>query len=156
LRKIRRSQNGNVHTISPKEAYELADLIEKAVEVERKEWRKMLEEATCQESLQVGNAANMREALAAINCIDTRGLKYLLRQLVEADIFDGGQINRTISAVERAKRSLSTPPRNCDLYATEEEAWKAFYKVNPDAILSKYCLEQYQTWLFAEAKGEAK
>jgi len=49
----------------------------------------------------------IREALEAINCIDTRGLKRLLCELVEADIFDGGLINKTISAVERARHSLS-------------------------------------------------
>ena len=56
-----------------------------------------------------GNAAAMREALEAINCINTGGLKRLLVELVEADIFDGGHINRTISAVERARRALSAP-----------------------------------------------
>ena len=54
----------------------------------------------------------MREALEAINCIDTRGLKRLLYELVESDIFDGGLINKTISAVEKARRTLSNLPRN--------------------------------------------
>ena len=60
-----------------------------------------------------GNAAAIREAREAINRIDTRGLKRLLFTLVEADIFDGGQINKTISAVEKATRALSAPARNC-------------------------------------------
>lgn len=57
----------------------------------------------------VGIAAAIREVQEAINCIDTRGLKRLLCELVESDIFDGGLINRTISAVEKARRVLSAP-----------------------------------------------
>lgn len=71
--------------------------------------------ATCKDSLHVGNAAKMREALYAINSINTGGLKRLLWELVESDIFDGGIINKTISAVENARRALSAP-------ATKEEA----------------------------------
>jgi len=52
----------------------------------------------------------LREAVEAINCIDTRGLKCLLRELVEADIPDGGQINKTISVVDKAKAALSALP----------------------------------------------
>lgn len=59
-----------------------------------------------------GNNKAMRDALVAINSIDTRGLKRLLCELVEADIFDGGQINKTISAVEMAKRALAAPMSN--------------------------------------------
>ena len=62
-----------------------------------------------------GNQQKILEALDAINRIDTRGLKRLLVKLVESDIFDGGQINKTISAVEKARRALSAPPRNCDI-----------------------------------------
>ncbi len=66
------------------------------------------------ETTTVGNAAAMRETLEAINRINTGGLKRLLVELVEADIFDGGLINKTISAVEKARRALSAPARNCD------------------------------------------
>ena len=71
-------------------------------------------EATSEKSSQVGNAAAMRESLYAITRIDTRRLKRLLCELVEADIFDGGQISKTISAVEKARKSISAPPRDCD------------------------------------------
>ena len=64
---------------------------------------------TAEKSSAVGNAAATRETLEAMNRIDTRGLKRLLCELVEADIFDGGQINKTISAVEKARRALSAP-----------------------------------------------
>ena len=58
--------------------------------------------------------SKMREALYAITRIDTRRLKSLLCELVEADIFDGGQISQTISAVEKARQAISAPPRDCD------------------------------------------
>lgn len=64
----------------------------------------------------LGNMTKIREALEAINCIDTRRLKRLLCELVESDIFDGGLINKTISAVEKARRALAAPARNCDQY----------------------------------------
>lgn len=61
------------------------------------------------------NNNTQSEALKAINCIDIKGLKRLLCELVESDIFDGGLINKTIAAVEKARRVLAEPPRNCDL-----------------------------------------
>lgn len=68
-----------------------------------------------------GNQQKMREALEELNCVDTRGLKRLLYELVESDIFDGGQINKIISAVKKATRVLSAPPRNCDVGKAEEQ-----------------------------------
>ena len=65
------------------------------------------------------NVAAMHEALKAINCINIGGLKRLLCELVEADIFDGGLINKTISAVEKARRALAAPPRVCDVNTLE-------------------------------------
>ena len=68
-----------------------------------------------------------REALEALNCINTGGLKRLLAELVELDIFDGGLINKTISAVEKARRVLTVPPRNCDRFATAKEGGNDAY-----------------------------
>ena len=79
-------------------------------------------EETREKSSQVGNAAKTREALDAITRIDTRRLKRLLCELVEAEILDGGQINRTISAVEKARQALSAPPRNCDIGTPGEQS----------------------------------
>jgi hypothetical protein len=53
--------------------------------------------------------------------------------------------------------ALSSPARNCDLYATEDEAWEAFCEVHPDAKCpSEYWSEQYQMWLFEQMKGVSK
>lgn len=72
--------------------------------------------------MQANDIKAMREALEAINRIDTRKLKRLLCELVEADIFDGGLINKTISAIENARRALSKPPRNCDIGTPDEQS----------------------------------
>jgi hypothetical protein len=97
-----------------------------------------------------GNAAAMREALEAMNCINTGGLKRLLVELVEADIFDGGHINRTISAVERARRALSAPARNCDRFLTVDEAYDKFMG-GADSVVGDHW--RFAEWLFAKAKG---
>ena len=73
------------------------------------------------EPLHAGNAAAMLEALYAITIIDTRMLKRLLCEFVEADIFDGGPIRNTIHAVEKARQAIAAPPRNCDVGTVEEQ-----------------------------------
>lgn len=109
---------------------------------------------TSEKSSSVGNAAAMRETLYAITRIDTRRLKRLLCELVEADIFDGGQISKTISAVEKARKSISAPPRNCDVLSDTQEALAAIHEdrcyVNNPIDERRLTVE----WLFAEAKGE--
>ena len=113
----------------------------------------------------VCNSAAIREALEAINSIDTRRLKRLLYELVEADIFDGGQINKTISAVEKVRRALSAPARNCDRFNTgnpmkdAEDAYFEWqrYCDNPTIPPSCKIESAFKNWLFAKAaqlKGE--
>jgi hypothetical protein len=51
-------------------------------------------------------------------------------------------------------RALSAPPRNCDLYETEDEAYRAHLKAMEDMPEETHVY--YETWLFAEAKGETK
>lgn len=109
-----------------------------------------------------GNAAAIREALEAINCIDTRRLKRLLCELVEADIPDGGQINKTISAVDKAKAALAAPARNCDRFGGDYKmlhtAWWDWTcspsGTNPDGTVKL----AFGEWLLAPAikKGGAK
>ena len=88
--------------------------------------------------MEANNMKAMREALMATNSISTGCLKHLLAELVESDIPDGGQINRTIAAVDRAKAALAKPPRNCDVGTAEEqfERWHAFCD-----SYDKYCTD---------------
>ena len=92
----------------------------------------------------------MRKALVAVNCIDTRGLKRLLCELVEADIFDCGLINKTISAIEKARRALSEPPRQCDVGTAEEQnsRFEEFCDAHQDGVVcSDECPLRYTSTL---------
>jgi len=86
------------------------------------------------------NTKAMHEALEAIKCINTEGLKRLLVELVEADIFDGGLINKTISAVEKARRALSAPEMETEAInaAAMHEALELVNKIYD--MLSKPCI----------------
>ena len=107
----------------PEDSYALSplvcDLLSLADRIEAAAKREC--EATSEKSSAVGNAAAMLEALYAITLIDTRMLKRLLCELVEADILDGGQIRNTIHAVEKARQAIAAPPRNCDVGTAEEQ-----------------------------------
>ena len=156
----------------PNKMRSYADRIEaaaKSIEADRDNWRRQaLDEdaranaATVKDSLTVGNAAAIREALDAITRIDTRMLKRLLCELVEADIFDGGQIRNTIHAVEKARQALSAPPRNCDVleWSTADDEFEKAMGFPPsktaderDEIMRENWF-LFKHWLFAEAKGE--
>ena len=99
---------------------------------------------------QTGNAAAIRKALEGINRINTIGLKRLLVELVEADIFDGGLINKTISIVEKARAALSDPPRNCDRFTDGVQAYHAFAEETKSGMCDQaFFVTQ---WLFGTAK----
>ena len=72
-------------------------------------------ESTCKDSLQVGNAAKMREALsdacyAMFNFLKTQN----------------GGYEEMAEALDKAKAVLSAPPRNCDV-GTAAEQHERFY-----------------------------
>ena len=94
--------------------------------------------ATCKESLQVGNAAAMREALR--KCAN-----YL-------DVGDAGLCKGECDALrEVMQEALSAPPRNCDLYTKDEV--RLAYHLHGDGLMT---MQAFSDWLFAEAKGENK
>lgn len=100
-------------------------------------------ETTTKESLGIGNTAKMREALEKIKeCYEN---DYLSLDRDPGDVLG--------NAALLANNALSAPPRNCDLYATEDDAWRAFLSVRQGVDFST---EEYEKWLFAEAKGGAK
>jgi hypothetical protein len=115
---------------------------------------------TCKESLHVGNAAKMREVVAETEKSIDKTIA-ILEQIPEtcgfAGILEDACDVLCYLKEELVKPALSAPPRNCDLYATEDEAWEAFCKIHSDAVCpSEYWSERYVLWLFAEAKGETK
>ena len=140
----------------------LIDCIEAAVkapEADRDNWRRQAlyedERANANETVvddqfrevtKMMNAAKMREALEKVE-------KLLLDEAAWAD----EMTNNKAIALGVIQSALAASPRNCDLYISEDEAWEAFCKSHPDAkCLMDYWSDQYQMWLFAEAKGETK
>ena len=93
----------------------------------------------------VGNAAKMRNAL---ECIDS-----IAKYLEAGTIRDVQHAYRNIQ--DRVRIALSAPPRNCDRFKTEDEAWD-YYMNNGRVNNGNFCSTNYVKWLFAEAKGEKK
>lgn len=91
----------------------------------------------------VGNAAMMREELMEIQLLCWKA-GVTMEYAVACGI---------IKAKSRA--ALAAPPRNCDLFATLDDARNAFFA---DYVPDETCSSAtaFATWLFDEAKGEAK
>lgn len=121
---------------------EFADRIEAAVKRER--------EATCKESLQVGNAAEMREAM--VKC----------RELAETiwQSEGGWDVSSEIAELkDTIDAALSEPPRNCDKCLTPKDAMLAHLEEVYEGEKIEFgdyewCV--FVIWLFDKAKGETK
>lgn len=96
--------------------------------------------ATCKDSLQVGNVAAMRKALQRAS-IWFDGYR-----------FDEEAIDELDKVFEYIEKALSAPARNCDLYATEAEAYRGWQRYYNSLDKKDYYLD-FEDWLFAEAKG---
>ena len=88
----------------------------------------------------VGNAAAMFNALKQIDRIVWDKCRHTKEE---------------VEAHRLATEALSAPPRNCDLYATLDDARNAFFV---DYVPDETCTSAtaFAIWLFAEAKGESK
>lgn len=102
---------------------------------------------TAKDSLAIGNAAKMREALLKIRKVMDEMSKSIFQGWIEDSLVDiMGEAQRAISS------ALSAPPRNCDLYKSEPEAYQAYLTAMKNATKKTYVY--FEPWLFAEAKGE--
>lgn len=92
---------------------------------------------TAKDSLAIGNAAKMREALR--KCAN-----YL-------DVGDAGLSTGEVRAMyEVMQEALSAPARNCDKFTTFADALEAWRELDPREA------GVFDEWLFAEAKGGEK
>jgi hypothetical protein len=92
---------------------------------------------------QLGNTAKMREALENIKeCYEN---DYLSLDRDPGDVLG--------NAALLAEKALSAPARNCDRFSNNEQAWDAYCEYMSD---SNVMFLDYEDWLFAEAKGDAK
>ncbi len=86
-----------------------------------------------------GNAAAMRAALE-------RALKWWTEK---------GNILEREAVFEQIRAALAAPARNCDRFATADEARRAFESAHSHGIVRNIYTEAFD-WLFAPAEGGAK
>lgn len=96
------------------------------------------------------NQLKLREALLkSRKAMDEMSMS-IFRGWIEDSLADvAGEAQKAISS------ALSAPPRNCDLYATEAEAyrgWERYY----NSIDPKDGYLDFEDWLFAKAEGDVK
>ena len=111
------------------------------------EWATRL--AACEQSVtdcnQLNNAAAMREALNAIK--DT-----LDEWSTNGEMMEHWQYSELFGI---ANAAISTPPRNCDRFATLDDARNTFYA---DYVPDETCSSAtaFAIWLFDKAKGDTE
>lgn len=101
------------------------------------------EEQACKQGVGAKNAVKLCKALEEILAITRTWLsvcKIAPKLTIETISYIAGEV-------------LSSPPRNCDLYDSEEDAWEAYLKLHPNAECPS---DKYEMWLFDEAEGGAK
>jgi hypothetical protein len=118
----------------------LADRIEAAHKRELAVAENATTTPTCKDSLQVGNAATMREALEKFSAVNFNRLKFPLDGDSSA-IYNSDKkeitipywrvaelLNEVKVAQDMARAALSAPPRNCDVGSAEnqEARWQNF------------------------------
>ena len=102
-----------------------ADRIEAAWKREREELEgyaksKMLDGATIIDNRTVGNAAAMREALEMMSALFANGV------ICTSYANTPEEMEQIEELCRKAKAALSAPPRNCDVYQSDEEAFNAW------------------------------
>ncbi len=104
---------------------------------------------------QTGNAAALREALenverVALFCAEApRHTPAYPTDAARADVL----YSRIAELGRVARAALATPARNCDRFATAEEARRAFEKEHSHGIVHNLYTAAFY-WLFAPAKGK--
>jgi hypothetical protein len=93
----------------------------------------------------VGNAAKMREVLNSAR-------RTLSKWKIDTPVSAWHEFDLAMDGIDAA---LSAPPRNCDLYTTDEAIRKYDWstRFSPCGEAEWIC---FIDWLFAEAKGETK
>ena len=141
------SHVGNASTVQDI-AQEMLNTSMQEITAERiNEWATRL--AACEQSVtdcnQLNNAAAMREALNAIK--DT-----LDEWSTNGEMMEHWQYSELFGI---ANAAISTPPRNCDRFATLDDARNTFYA---DYVPDETCSSAtaFAIWLFDKAKGDTE
>ena len=96
-----------------------------------------------------GNAAAMREALEKFLDLARRGLAFFTSYRYTEEENDELE-----DAFANAKSALAAPARNCDRFATAEEARRAFESAHSHGIVHNLYTAAFD-WLFKKAEGGA-
>ena len=107
---------------------------------------------TTKESLEVGNAAKLREV---VKCL-MDNLNIHLMQPSELITVNRAELDGMVMVCEKA---LAAPPRNCDMplvvdglaYSNADKAWLVFKRNNPDAYFDVPGFLRCIDWLLAPA-----
>lgn len=97
----------------------------------------------------VGNSAAMCEALEEM-------ILWMKRIMHSAWFMDANFRDTTdcMRVLNKADAALAVLPRNCDRFATSDEAWLEFKKTTQNAYFDTMGLCRFATWLFATAEEE--
>ena len=106
-----------------------------------------------------GNSAALREAasdLASIFDCDIQFLERHAKELRDTGAYGGGIIEHILHSITLARAALAEPPRNCDIYLTEEAVDAATVTVRDCEACSRIdmeapCVFCMVRWLLAPA-----
>lgn len=97
---------------------------------------------------------------AATNCNQQLAMREMLKEIQGIiEVYNRGLVSTqiTVDTIEEIiKQVLSIQPRNCDLYASVDDAWNAFCEIDPPVYMPSPWLDslvRFRNWLFEEAKG---
>ena len=114
--------------------------------------------AACEQTVtdcnQLGNAAKMREALEDARRFVSASAQRTDRDLLIMDEKRGAYVLTPKETLIKIDDVLSAPPRNCDRFATFDDARNTFFA---DYMLdeTRSSASAFAIWLFDKAKGEA-
>lgn len=114
-----------------------------------------------------GNSAALREAASYLTSIfgcDIQFLERHAKELRDTGAYGGGIIEHILHSITLARAALAEPPRNCDIYLTEEAVDAATVTVRDCEACSRIdmeapCVFCMVRWLLApatEKEGGAK
>ena len=110
---------------------------------------------TKEKPMEANDMKAMREALTNLTRYeesDIRQLEQLAKRAIDNEIYGGGILQSMCEAIREGKEALSAPPRNCDRFATWQEAKAAFWQEVGDPADWQRLLE----WLYAHSHVEYK
>ena len=131
-----------------------ADRIEAAAERERNAHTNDIHDALYKATGIPGNAAAMREALYKAKCV-----LLVAARFATDDAFTDAEARENLRCVDwdgalaEIDAAIAAPARNCDRFATEDEAREAYWAYREPLEFNDKPFVAITEWLFAPAEG---